>query len=83
MSGIKLYGTDTCPMTSRARQHLESLGVGYEYFNIERDPAAREWVRAQHGGKEKKPTIQIGSRVMTEPTDDELDAALAGAGAVG
>ena len=51
-------------------EHLRSLGVDYEYINIEQDPAAREWVKKQNGGKEKKPTVKI----------QELDQELAATG---
>jgi hypothetical protein len=34
-------------------------------------------VKAQNGGKEKKPTIDIEGRILAEPTNKELDAALA------
>jgi len=68
MSEIKVYGADWCSMTRGRLEHLRSLGVDYEYINIEQDPAAREWVKKQNGGKEKKPTVKIQDR------DQELAA---------
>jgi mycoredoxin len=64
-------------MTKRSISHLKSLGLPFEYINVEEDPGAAEWVKAQNGGKEKKPTIDIGGRILSEPTNEELDAALA------
>ena len=80
MARIKVYGADWCGMTSEAREHLDGLGVAYEYINIERDPSAAAWVKEQNGGKEIKPTIDIGGRVLSEPSPEELDEALVAAG---
>jgi glutaredoxin len=80
MSEIKVYGADWCSMTRRTREHLGSVGVEYDYINIEQDPEAREWVKKQNGGKEKKPTVQIQERVLAEPSNEELDRELAAAG---
>ena len=73
---IKVYGADWCAMTHRALAHLDELGIRYEYVDVEKDAAAAEWVRAQNGGKEKKPTIQIESTILTEPTNAQLDETL-------
>ena len=60
--------------------HLKRLGVPYRYIDIEKDQDAAAWVAAQNNGKEKKPTIDIGGAILTEPSDRELDEALAAAG---
>ena len=64
-------------MTARSRQHLDELGIAYDYVDIEADPSAAQWVKDQNGGREKKPTIDIAGRVLSEPTNEELDEALA------
>jgi glutaredoxin len=76
MARIKVYGADWCPLTAEAREHLDELGVDYEYIDIEKDSAAAKWVKAQNGGKEKKPTIDIDGVILPEPSNRELDAAL-------
>ena len=77
MNSVKVYGADWCPMTRRAINHLRLRGVPFEYINIEKDPGASEWVKRQNDGKELKPTIDIDGRILAEPSNDELDAALA------
>jgi glutaredoxin len=74
---VKVYGADWCPMTRRSLDHLRLLGVPFKYIDIENDPAASEWVKRQNHGKEMKPTIDIDGCVLAEPTNEELDAALA------
>jgi glutaredoxin len=76
MADIKVYGADWCSMTARTRAHLDQQGIAYEYVNIDRDRRGAEWVAAQNGGKEKKPTLDIGGYVLTEPTNAELDKIL-------
>jgi mycoredoxin len=76
MAEVEVYGADWCPLTRRARLHLDRLGVSYRYINIDRDRVAARWVAEQNGGKEKKPTIKIGDRVLSEPSDEELEEAL-------
>lgn len=77
---VKVYGADWCGMTRRTLSHLDELGVEYEYINVDHDPAASEWVKQQNAGKEKKPTIDIDGRVITYPTNQELDEILGGLG---
>jgi glutaredoxin len=50
--------------------------VSYQYINIEKDGEAAQWVRRHNEGKERKPTIKIGDRVLTVPGDGELESAL-------
>ncbi|HEY0320881.1 MAG TPA: glutaredoxin family protein [Pyrinomonadaceae bacterium] len=83
MSKIKVYGADWCGDTKRTLRHLDELGVDYDYINIEQDEEAARWVREQNEGKERKPTVQINGRVLSEPGNEELDAALQGMRAEG
>jgi glutaredoxin len=76
MDKVKVYGADWCEDTAHAREFLDSLNVSYQYINIEKDGEAAQWVRRHNEGKERKPTIKIGDRVLTVPGDGELESAL-------
>ncbi|HYE15144.1 MAG TPA: glutaredoxin domain-containing protein [Pyrinomonadaceae bacterium] len=76
MFGVKVYGADWCEDTRHALDFLDRLGVAYEYVDIERDEAAREWVKGQNGGKERKPTVNVAGQILCAPTDHDLTAAL-------
>jgi mycoredoxin len=76
MIKVQVYGADWCEDTRRAREHLAGLGVAYDYVNVERDEKASDWVKQQNDGKERKPTIKVGDRVLSTPTDQELESAL-------
>jgi mycoredoxin len=73
---VEVYGADWCGDTQRTRRHLDSLGVVYQYINVEQDQQASEWVKQQNDGKERKPTVKIGEQVLAEPSDQELEHAL-------
>ena len=79
---ILVLGRDTCEDTVASRAHLDALGIPYTYGNIELDPAADALIRSYNDGGWVTPTILIGdpdspSVVIREPSDDELDAAIA------
>jgi glutaredoxin len=73
---IKVFGADWCPMTNGTRKHLDSLGLRYEYVNVEKDKNAAQWLREQNGGAERKPTGNIGGTVLSEPSNAQLDKVL-------
>ena len=79
---ILVLGRDTCEDTIASRAHMDALGIPYEYRNVELDPDADARNRSFNGGNRVTPTILIGdpmnpARVVSEPSDDELDAAIA------
>jgi glutaredoxin len=80
MSRVKVYGTDWCEDTQATRNQLDSLGVPYDYINIEKDPKATDWVKRQNGGKQKTPTVDIEGQILVEPDEPQLEAALHGRG---
>jgi glutaredoxin len=76
MSKVKVYGADWCGDTKRSLKHLDDAGVDYDYIDIEKDEEAARWVREQNNGKERKPTIDINGRILSVPSNEELDSAL-------
>ena len=77
MAEVKVYGADWCSMTKRTLAHLKDRGVKFEYVDIDNNREAAKWVAEQNGGKEKKPTVDIDGVILSEPTNQELDEALA------
>ena len=79
---ILVLGRDTCEDTIASRAHMDAEGIPYEYRNVELDPEADARNRSFNGGNRVTPTILIGDpldpgRVVVEPSDDQLDAAIA------
>ncbi len=79
---ITLYGTRWCGDCHRSRRLLDRLGVSYEYVDLNADPDAADWVRANSRGYASVPTILLGADgpILVEPSDRELHAALSAAG---
>lgn len=77
MASITVYGADWCSLTKLARRFLDKKGVKYKYVNIDEDKTAAKWVAEQSGGKEKKPTIDIDGKILVEPSNEQLEEALA------
>ena len=73
---LTVYGADWCHVTQETLAFLDDLGVEHEYVNVEQDPAASAWVKEQNDGNEVKPTLKLGSDVLTAPSADVLEAAL-------
>ena len=76
MDKVKVYGADWCKDTKRTRALLDGLSVAYDYVNIEQDGQAAQWVKEKNDGKERKPTVKIGERVLSVPSAQELEGAL-------
>ena len=73
---LTVYGADWCHVTQETLAFLDDRGVEYQYVNIEQDPDASAWVKEQNNGDEIKPTLKLGSDVLTAPSADVLEAAL-------
>ncbi len=73
---VKVYGADWCGDTQHTLKHLQSLGVAFDYINIEENEQAAAWVKEHNEGKERKPTLDISGQVLSVPSDRELDSAL-------
>lgn len=76
MTSIQVYGTDWCRLTFSVREHLINSRVDYDYFDIERDPLADEFVRTVNDGRQRYPVVVVEDQSVTNPTLAELDALL-------
>jgi len=78
---LTLYGSTDCDDTERTRHHLQARGVPFTEINIDHDPAAEQFVVFINRGYRSTPTLVIGNGktklILTEPTDEELERALA------
>jgi glutaredoxin len=83
MNTVKVYGADWCEDTSATCNNLDSLGVQYQYINVDTDAKAKAWVQDQNGGKQKTPTVDVCGRILVEPDERALEEALRGTGLMG
>ncbi len=74
---ILMYATTWCPDCARSKRLLDKHNVEYTWINIEETPEAADTVRHLNNGAQVVPTIVLpGGRVLAEPSDKELAAAL-------
>lgn len=79
---VDVYGTGWCAASQTVRRLLDRLGVRYVYYDMDKDPQARQRVQWWSGGYPSHPTVQIGGEILVEPTLDELQWALARQGLI-
>jgi len=72
MNAIKVYGADWCGDTQITRFQLDTLGVPYDYFDVDSNAEARNWVLQQNRGKQKTPTLDVDGVILVEPSEREL-----------
>ena len=71
-----------CPDVTRARTHLSTHALTWTEHDIDSDEEAAAMVQTLTGQR-RVPTLVIGDTVLVEPSDADLDAALAAAGFIG
>jgi mycoredoxin len=77
---IIMYGATDCEDTARSRDYLTARGLPFREVNIDHDPDGERFVIVANNGARWTPTLIIGRgrdrRLLTEPTDEELEAVL-------
>ena len=71
--------SDLCPDVTCARTCLTDLGIDWTDYDIEADEAAGA-VTERPTGRRSVPTMVIGDRILVEPSNAVLEAALVAAG---
>jgi len=69
---VTVYGSRTCPDTTRATTYLEGKGIAFEFKDLDESPELNEYVADLNGGKRVMPTIRIDDAVLINPDDKEL-----------
>ena len=79
---IIALGSATCEDTAITRSRLDSLGVPYDYVDIDLDRVAARRVAALNGGHRVTPTVIVGDEkhVLAEPTIEQVDELVREAG---
>jgi glutaredoxin-like protein len=74
---LTIYTTTWCGDCFRTKRFLDKRGIGYDQIDITEDAEARRWVQEINGGYKSVPTIVFpSSRVLVEPSNRDLEAAL-------
>jgi thioredoxin reductase (NADPH) len=78
---VSVYGSRTCPDTTRATGFLDSEGVPYEFKDLDESPEFNDYIAGLNGGKRVMPTIQVENDFLFNPDLDRLGEAVEAASA--
>lgn len=77
-----MYGAEWCGDCRRSKKLLDTLGVDYDYVDLEAVPEAAD-IAAALAGRKNIPVISFpDGAVQVEPADSELHAKLTELGAI-
>jgi glutaredoxin len=81
MAPVTVYGADSCVHSVQTREELDSLGVKYDYIDVDKDKEAEKEVIRWNGGEKRKIPVVVINRDNTEsmfvaPTRQELEREL-------
>jgi mycoredoxin len=71
---ITMYGADWCGDCRRSKRLLDSMGVDYEYIDVEAIESAADEARAISGRTNIPVVVFPDGTHFTEPSDTELRA---------
>jgi mycoredoxin len=78
---LTVYTTSWCGYCHRLKTVLKSAGIPYDEVDIERDPAAAEFVGSVNGGNRTVPTVKFADgSTLTNPSAAQVKAKLAEVG---
>jgi mycoredoxin len=74
---LTMYSTPWCGYCHRLRSQFDRAGIAYEVVDIERDPAAAEYVMSINGGNQTVPTVRFADgSALTNPTIGQVQERL-------
>jgi mycoredoxin len=79
---VVIYGRRWCALSQMLRRHLNRLSVPYEYVDLDLHPEVEGRLEWLTGGRVHSPLVSIGGRLLVQPTNSEVEWALARAGVI-
>ncbi len=73
---VSVYGSKTCPDTTRAASYLDSKGIPYEFKDVDESPEFNDYLADLNGGQRVMPTIQVENDFLFNPGLDQLGEAV-------
>ncbi len=78
-AAVIMYTTNWCGFCFRLKKVLSNEGIAFEEVDIERDPAAAQFVASVNGGNQTVPTVKFADgSTMTNPNGAQVKAKLTG-----
>lgn len=73
---VTVYGSHSCPDTTRAVKFLDSKQIAYEFKSVDDFPEMNDYIAGLNNGKRVMPTIQVNNEVFINPSDADLAKAV-------
>lgn len=80
MNDLRLYTRPGCGFSMHLQFQMDRRGITYDAINIWDNPDAAATVRKAANGNETVPTVEIGTRLLVNPSIEQVVAALDAAG---
>jgi mycoredoxin len=66
---LTMYSTSWCGYCHRLKSQLDREGIAYDVVDIEKEPAAAQYVMSVNGGNQTVPTLKFDDgSAMTNPS---------------
>ncbi|MFN2390191.1 MAG: glutaredoxin family protein [Actinomycetota bacterium] len=79
MERVVMYSTTWCGHCRRLARQLAEAGIPFEVVDLDRHREHEAKIVAKTGGFRTVPTIEIGTRLLVNPSVTEVASALAAA----
>ena len=77
MSSFTMYTTPWCGYCRRLKRQMEEAGIDYREIDVDLEPGYDERIISATGGFRTVPTLEVGEKLLVNPTIREVEQALA------
>ncbi len=75
-ANVTVYGSWSCPDTTRATRYLDEHQIAYEFKDVDESPEYNDYIAGLNNGKRVMPTIRINNETLINPNVEKLGAAV-------
>ena len=72
-----MYSTPWCGYCRRLKRQFEEAGIAYREIDVDATPGYDQRIIEASGGYRTVPTVELGDRLLVNPTLREVEEALA------
>lgn len=74
---ITMYSTPWCGYCRRLKRQFQEAGIAFREIDVDATPGYDERIIEASGGYRTVPTVEVGGRMLVNPTLKEVEEALA------
>jgi mycoredoxin len=74
---VTMYSTTWCGYCRRLKRQMDEAGIPYREIDLDEDPSDADRIVRATGGFRTVPTLDVGGRLLVNPTLPEVQEALA------